>query len=151
MTKVIAKAIEAEFKDKESNSGVNRIYNIGKVSDSQSGREYARTVMVEKSEKNGKQYYSVLCQYEDLSKEWKYTDDLSLDSLEKVLQEVYDREVCFRRKLKQCPFCGGQFQICDNAGHTIMWGICRDCGMLTPQFRSENEVVKFINTRKLEC
>lgn len=50
-------------------------------------------------------------------------------------------------ELKTCPFCNGEYQITNNYSG-IYWGICLSCGMLTPQFKSEEEVIKFINYRK---
>lgn len=52
-----------------------------------------RCVDVHKSTDDGKSHYVVYCSYEDESFDYKYTDDLTVEALEKVLDEVYESEV----------------------------------------------------------
>lgn len=52
-----------------------------------------RFVEVYKSTNDGKPHYVVYCSYEDESFDYKYTDDLTVEALEKVLEEVYESEV----------------------------------------------------------
>lgn len=51
-----------------------------------------RCVDVHKSTNDGKPHYVVYCSYEDENFDYKYTEDLTVESLQKVLEEVYESE-----------------------------------------------------------
>lgn len=73
------------FDDVSDNSGC---FIIKKFKD---GTE--RFVDVYKSTNDGNPHYVVYCSYEDESFDYKGTDDLTVEALEKVLKEVYESEV----------------------------------------------------------
>ena len=84
---VVAQAIveilkNSDFNDPTDSSGY---FVIRTVDD-----ESERCVDVYKSNANGeeKDHYTVYCSYEDESFEYYYTDDLSVEALEKVLREL---------------------------------------------------------------
>ena len=52
-----------------------------------------RCVDVYKSTSDGKPHYVVYCAYEDEEFDYKYTDDLRVESLMRVLQEFYEEEI----------------------------------------------------------
>ena len=52
-----------------------------------------RCVDVHKSTYEGKPHYVVYCSYEDEQFDYKYTKDLTIKALIKVLEEVYESEV----------------------------------------------------------
>lgn len=51
-----------------------------------------RCVDVHRSTNDGNPHYVVYCSYEDESFDYKYTDDLTVEALIKVLKEVYEVE-----------------------------------------------------------
>ena len=51
-----------------------------------------RTVDVYKSTNDGNPHYVVYCSYEDEDFDYKYTEDLTVESLEKILEKFYKED-----------------------------------------------------------
>lgn len=73
---------ESEFDDVTDSS---RCYTIREFPD-----ESERSVEVYKSTSGGVPHYIVCCSYEDESADYKYTKDLTEESLEEALKEFYE-------------------------------------------------------------
>jgi hypothetical protein len=86
----VAESIVGELK----NAGYNNVqdssgyYTIKELEDC----DFNRVVDLSKTKEDGREYYAVFCSYENEDSDWKFTNDLSVDSLLEVLQEVYDSE-----------------------------------------------------------
>lgn len=57
------------------------------------GFDFDRAVDVSKVKDDGKEYYGVYCSYENGDSDWKCSDNLSVESLLKILQEFYDSQL----------------------------------------------------------
>lgn len=75
---------DSEFDDVTDSSGCYFIRVFPDESD--------RSVDVYRSTNDGSPQYVVCCSYEDGSTDYKYTDDLKTESLERVLKEIYNEE-----------------------------------------------------------
>lgn len=51
------------------------------------------------------------------------------------------------KKLKKCPFCGGEAEI---AGDKIFWVICKECTAETKCFDTREEAIEAWNRRAEE-